>query len=60
MQLDLFEHAKLSESELMIQLVELKESQAKLRRGIFQKYDDLKKVVIDLQMKLDDMTKKAG
>lgn len=60
MQLDLFEHTKLEASEMMMQLFELKESQAKLRRGIFQKYDDLKKVVIDLQMKLDEMTKKAG
>lgn len=60
MQLDLFEHAKLNESEMMMQIFELKESQAKLRRGIFQRVDELKKTVIDLQMKLDEMGKKAG
>ena len=60
MQLDLFEHTKLDEKEMMMQLFELKESQTKLRRGIFQRVDELKKTVIDLQMKLDEMSKKAG
>lgn len=60
MQLDMFEHAELNKSEVLIEIVALKESQAKLRRGIFQRVEELKKTVVDLQMKMDEMSKKAG
>jgi hypothetical protein len=58
MQLDLFENQSFNQTELLIQLCELKTSQEKLRRGIFHRYEELKKTVIDLQMKLDEMQKK--
>lgn len=58
MQLDLFENADLRESELMMQLCELKHSQDKLRRGLFQRYADLKDTVTKLQTQIEDMNKK--
>lgn len=58
MQLDLFDNRSVGESEILLQVYELKNSQDKLRRGIFQRYDELKKTVVDLQMKLAEIEKK--
>lgn len=57
MQLDLFENRPVTEIEMQVQLVSLKHSQEKLRRGMFQRYDDLRKTVVDLQMQLDELLK---
>jgi FtsZ-binding cell division protein ZapB len=58
MQLDLFENKSLSEIEMQMEIFELKESQNKLRRGFFKRYDELKNTVVDLQMKIDEISKK--
>lgn len=62
MQMDLFEYADkqkfamLSSEEANAKLWELVHAHEKLRKGIFQRYQDLRKVVLDLQIKLDEMT----
>ena len=56
MQLDLFEHTQIAPDQLFIQFLELKTSHDKLRKGIFQRYQDLRNVVSLLEAKLEELT----
>lgn len=55
MQLDLFEHSQIAPDQLLVKFLELKNSQDLVRRAIFQRFQDLKNLVTDLQVQIEEM-----
>lgn len=56
MQLDLFEHTNIAPDQMMVRFLELKNSQDSLRRGLFQRYQDLRNIVADLEAKIEELS----
>lgn len=60
MQMDIFDDCALNPDQVMAQLLELKHSYNSLRRGIFKRHQDLRDVVTDLQMKVEELSKPSN
>lgn len=46
------------ETHMMMQIIDLKEKQNNLRRGIFRRYDEMKKEIDELKEMIRNMEKK--
>lgn len=60
MQMDLFEDCALTPDQVLSQLIELRNSYHALRRGLFQRHQDLRNLVTDLQMKVEELSKERS
>lgn len=56
MQLDLFQNTNMAPDQLFMYYLELKQSHENLRRGLFQRLQELKNTVTDLHLKIEEMS----